>query len=254
MGGQEVMWMNKSTNGWHPIHLLLDKAVGGDRNSLALAFDMHRPRLQKSLQSRMEWRLQVREGVDDVLQSLYRVVEKRIGTYDAERDGSFFLWLLQLGHQEVNRLYRRHLAKMRDFRKERRFRWGDSKTTSHPGIGAILAASGRTPSVIESEEETAASVRKAVESLPEIYREVPGAHLLRRPERLGGRPAHRDPARCAAKAPRKSPRPTRNETAAAVAEPVAGPLKHSSNPLQWAEPPRTIRALGSINRGVLFPR
>ena len=172
MGGQEVMWMNKSTNGWHPIHLLLDKAIGGDRNSLALVFDMHRPRLQKSLQLRMEWRLQVREGVDDVLQSLYRVVEKRIGTYDAERDGSFFLWLLQLGHQEVNRLYRRHLAKMRDFRKERRFRWGDSKTTSHPGIGAILAASGRTPSVIESEEETAASVRKAVESLPEIYREV----------------------------------------------------------------------------------
>ncbi len=166
----------QTTNGKKPVSLLLRKALQGDRQSFCLAFELYRGRIRGALQAYMEWKRRIPETADDVLQNLYLEAERRFPEYEPVRHGSFFVWLLRLGYQDANRLYRHHRAKKRDVGRNQRLgsRAADASTMTQ--FASIAADTGLSPSRIVIAEETAQRIRLAVKALPAAFRDV--LHLV----------------------------------------------------------------------------
>jgi len=96
-----------------------ERLLRADKTALAEAFALHRPRLWRMVNFRMDRRMVGRVDPDDVLQEAYLAAASRIEHYAGGGFTSPFLWLRVIVRQTLIDVHRRHLmAKSRDAGRE----------------------------------------------------------------------------------------------------------------------------------------
>src|ERR1700722_17794931 len=94
---------------------LLEQARAGDEQALNELFALHRTRLRRMVELRLDRRLQARLDASDVIQEAYVDVVSRLGGYLADPRYPLFLWLRLVVGERLLKLHRQHLGtQMRD--------------------------------------------------------------------------------------------------------------------------------------------
>lgn len=145
----------------------------GDEQALAELFTMHRERLRRMVEFRMDRRLQGRVDASDIVQEAYIDASQRVRHYARKPEMSSFVWLRQIATQRLIDVHRRHLdAQMRDARQEVSIHRGDLAGTTSASIAAELAGQFASPSQLAIHAELLDQLEDALESMDPIDREV----------------------------------------------------------------------------------
>lgn len=162
---------------------LIVKLRSGDRQALAELFSIHRDRLWRTVQFRLDRRLQGRVDPDDVLQEAYLAAADRIAHFVGDTAAALHVWLRMIVTQTMIDVHRRHLgAQMRDAQREVSLQggcWPQGTSTS-----MALQLSGRltSPSQAAARSELSRQLGQILEQMDPIDREV---LALRHFEELG---------------------------------------------------------------------
>jgi RNA polymerase sigma-70 factor (ECF subfamily) len=151
---------------------LMDAVLAGDGDALASLFSMHRERLRRMVELRMDARLRARVSASDILQEAYIGALQRLPHYQASTDIPIFVWLRSVTMQRLIDAHRRHVGgQARDAGRE--VRLGEVEAIE-AGSGHIaeLFANTTSPSLAARRGEIMAVVREALEQLDPIDREV----------------------------------------------------------------------------------
>lgn len=89
---------------------LLNRAKTGDESAIGDLLDLHRERLLKMIQTRLNPRIRKRVDASDVMQESYLEAVKRLPEYLNGPQAPFFLWLRQITGYKIIDVHRRHLA------------------------------------------------------------------------------------------------------------------------------------------------
>ena len=145
----------------------------GDRQALAAAFDEYRPRLAKTVRFRLDPRLAGRLDADDILQEAYINASQRCGHVEGNTEQSLFIWLRLIVQQTLADLHRRHLgAQKRDAGREMAFHQQTQSVSATMSMAKCLAASVTSPSLALQRVELAERLRRALEQMEPLDREV----------------------------------------------------------------------------------
>ncbi len=145
----------------------------GREQAVAELFGRNREKLQRMIAFRLDSRIAGKVDGDDILQDAYLEAVRRIQDYLDQPSVPFFVWLRQITTQVLIDTHRRYLdAQMRDVKREVALDRGGTSDTSSSGLIAQLADSLTTPSQRAVREETICELRRALDQLEEIDREV----------------------------------------------------------------------------------
>ncbi len=150
----------------------IEKLRNGDPNALGALFDLHREKLRRMVQVRMDQRLAGRVAPSDVLQDAYIDALKRYPHYFDKPDQNFFGWLRLIVGQRLTDLQREHvLAKRRDVRQEKPLDVPAGPATS-ACLAAMLVAKLTSPSGVAGRNERYLQLEAALDELDPIDREI----------------------------------------------------------------------------------
>lgn len=156
------------------IEELENRLIHGDTAALAELFEIHRDRLWRIVNFRLDPRLHGRIDADDVLQEAYMDAEKRIDTVLQESPSSVFIWLRLIVNQTLIDLHRRHLlAQKRSAKKEvaiHQQRWSSESTSF--ALTFHLLGNLTSPSQAILKQEMSKNIDTALGTLDDIDREV----------------------------------------------------------------------------------
>lgn len=145
----------------------------GDEQALAELFSLHRERLWRTVNFRLDRRLYGRIDPDDVLQEAYLAAAQRIEHYDAETYTSPFLWLRAIVNQTLIDVHRRHVgAQMRDAGREVRIHNPAYTQTTATSLAIQLAGSKTSPSKAAVRAETLSQIEQAIGGMDPIDQEI----------------------------------------------------------------------------------
>ncbi len=152
---------------------LLLRLLHGDAAVLGVLLSLHRSRLRRLIDFRLDSRLRGRVDPSDVLQDLFVDAAKRVDHYVRGPSGvPFFVWLRQVLLQRLVEVHRHHLgAEKRSAGRERSVAGSSSSTAS---VSLMLQAVSRiaSPSEILLQSELASQLHSSLASLDPIDREV----------------------------------------------------------------------------------
>lgn len=145
----------------------------GDRQALAELFDLHRPRLWRMVNFRLDRRLVGRIDSDDVLQESYLAASQRLEHYGTRESMSPFVWLRLIVSQTLVDVHRHHLAvQARDAGREVTIgRFPGSQTTS-ASLAAQLVGGWTSPSQAAARDEMAERLERAIADMDPVDQEV----------------------------------------------------------------------------------
>jgi RNA polymerase sigma-70 factor (ECF subfamily) len=179
---------------------LLRRWENGDRCALDEILALHRPRLRRMIQLRMDQRLQGRVDPSDVIQDAYLEVVQRIPKYLEDRRMPLFVWIRFIVGEHLLRLHRRHLgAAKRDAGREVSIHKPFVSEASTAMLAARLVGKLTSPSLAAQRAENGQRVEQALLRLDEVDREIlalrhveqlsriEAAHTLGISESAGGR-------------------------------------------------------------------
>jgi RNA polymerase sigma-70 factor, ECF subfamily len=89
---------------------LLERLRAGDRRALADLFQLHRDRLRRMVELRMDARLHGRIDASDVLQDGFIDLAKRVDSYLSDPKLPVFLWLRLVVSDRLATYHRQHLG------------------------------------------------------------------------------------------------------------------------------------------------
>lgn len=141
------------------------------QTALGDVFDSFSDRLLRMIEFRLDRRLCGRVEPEDVLQEAYIEIARRLEDYLAKPDVSFFVWVRQLTWQAVIAVQRRHFGEMRSPQREVRYAAGEHSKANY-SIARQLVGGLTSPSQIAIREEQVHQLRKALDTMDEIDREV----------------------------------------------------------------------------------
>lgn len=151
---------------------LLERLTGGDHSVLGDLYALHRDRLWRMVNFRMDRRLGTRLDADDILQEAYVDASQRIEHYTADPSKSFYIWLRLIVTQTMIDIHRRHLgAKKRDIRREQKKQLSYPEATSI-SLARRLIGSVATPSQEAVKAEALQQLEKALEQMDPTDQEV----------------------------------------------------------------------------------
>jgi len=152
---------------------LPDRLKRGDRQALAEVFSEHRERLWRTVQFRLDRRLQGRVDPDDVLQEAYLAAADRIGHFDGDSGTSVYVWLRMIVGQTMIDVHRRHLGvQKRDAAREVSLRGGRMPQATSTSLAIQLSGHLTSPSQAAIREEKSRQMERALEQMDPIDREV----------------------------------------------------------------------------------
>lgn len=156
----------------------------GGSDQFAEVFSRYEDRLQRMIRFRLDRRLYGRVDSGDVLQEVWLDASKRVTEYVANPAVPVFIWLRQIAWQTIIDLHRRHLgAQKRSVANEVALGGGgNSQEDTSLSIAARLAGDLTSPSQAAMRDERMQQLRRALEEMDEIDREV---LALRHFEELG---------------------------------------------------------------------
>jgi RNA polymerase sigma-70 factor (ECF subfamily) len=162
---------------------LLEKARGGDRESLSALFEKNRRRLGVLIHFKLRGKLRQEAEVEDVLQETYLRAFRDFELFSYRSPGSFLRWLASIAeHVIVDRA--RYQGRRRRAGEAVRFRSVGNPHGPEP-------ADTTTPSRLFAQQEGLGRLLARLEELPEQYREaillakVEGLSTAEMAERLG---------------------------------------------------------------------
>jgi RNA polymerase sigma-70 factor (ECF subfamily) len=162
---------------------LAHRLKDGDREGLATLFSLHRERLWRMVNFRMDRRLLGRVDADDVLQEAYLAAADRLQHYRDESSSSPFVWLRMIVLQTLTNVHRHHLgAQMRDADREVDLRGCRYPTSTTASLAALLADNLTSPSQAVAREEMLDQLEQVIAAMDLLDREV---LALRHFEELG---------------------------------------------------------------------
>ena len=138
-------------------------------------FTLHRERLWRTVQIRMDARLYGRVDAEDVLQEAYLDAVKRIGHFAEEQNYSPFVWIRMVVCQTLINVHRRHIGtQKRDATRERSMGGarGFQLSATSQSIAIHLAASQTSPSQAAVNAEAVEELAAKLDVLSDIDREV----------------------------------------------------------------------------------
>ena len=150
----------------------LEQLASGDHSVLGDLFALHRDRLWRMVNFRLDRRLGGRLDADDILQEAYVDAAQRIEHYTQDSSKSFFIWLRLIVTQTMVDSHRRHLGtQKRDVRREQKKRLSYPEATS-VSLARHLIGSVATPSQEAVKAEALGQLELAIEQMDPIDQEV----------------------------------------------------------------------------------
>lgn len=152
---------------------LLSRLVGGDEQALADLFSLHRERLWRMVNFRMDRRLLGRIDPDDVLQEAYLDAAQRLPHYLQDSTKSFFIWLRLIVNQTMIDIHRRHLgSRMRDANREISLHRPAYPQATSVSLAAHLLDSMTSPSQAAVKAELSRQLEESIAAMDPIDQEV----------------------------------------------------------------------------------
>jgi RNA polymerase sigma factor (sigma-70 family) len=162
----------------------LIRAVAGDREALAGLLERHAPAVRERLAGAIPPRWQSTLSIDDALQQTYADAFLDICRFDPGGSASFATWLKTLAHRNLIDAIRALEAEKRGGGRQRMTGPGASLEELCDRIGVTATS----PSQAARRGEAGEELRRAIERLPAVQREVVRAFDLegRPAEEIGG--------------------------------------------------------------------
>jgi RNA polymerase sigma-70 factor (ECF subfamily) len=163
--------------------VLLDRLRAGQGEALGELFELHRERLWRMIQMRLDRRLLRRVSADDVLQEAFIDMAGRIGKYLEAPTVAFYVWLRFLAVQRMQMMQRAHLgAQMRSVSQEVSLPESGAALASSESLAGQLVSHLTSPSQAAMRHELQDRLRAALDGMDPLDREV---LALRHFEELG---------------------------------------------------------------------
>lgn len=164
------MPMDDSTDREQALHARL---VAGDEGALGELFDIHRERLWRMVQFRMDRRLAARVDADDILQESFVNAAARVQHYLEDPSRSLFVWFRLIVAQTLVDVYRRHIgAEMRDAGREVSLQAMRYPQATSVSLAAELLGSITSPSQAAHRAEVSDQLSEALKSMSDLDQEV----------------------------------------------------------------------------------
>lgn len=152
---------------------LHQRLVDGDDSVLGELFDIHRERLWRMVQFRMDRRLSARVDADDILQEAFVNAASRVHHYLEDSTRSLFIWFRLIVGQTLVDVYRRHIgAEMRDAGREVSLQGMRYPQATSISLAAELLGSVTSPSQAAHRAEVSAQLERALKEMSELDQEV----------------------------------------------------------------------------------
>jgi RNA polymerase sigma-70 factor (ECF subfamily) len=145
----------------------MDRAARGDDGARQALLQRCRDRLRRMVAVRLDPRLAARLDPSDVVQEALLEAARRLPDYLRERPVAFYPWLRRLAWEHLVKLHQKHLAR----RKRSVARELPLPDDSLDALARQLAP-GTSPSQRLLRQEVCERVRRALDELPEVDREV----------------------------------------------------------------------------------
>ena len=144
-----------------------------DETALAELISIHRDRLWRMVNFRIDRRLQSRLWPDDVLQEAYLAAQKRLHRFSEDGFTSPFIWLRLIVHQTLIDLHRHYLGtQKRDVDREISLDGKRFTQTTSASMRFQLVGDWTTPSQTAVRQERLDMVEQAITGLEPLDREV----------------------------------------------------------------------------------
>ncbi len=152
---------------------LLELVRAGDQVAVNEIFALHRARLRRMVELRMDRRLQSRVDASDVIQEAYVDVVGRLDEYLRQPAYPLFLWLRLIVGERLLKVHRHHLGtQMRDAALEVSIYRGALPAASSAALAAQLLGKHTSPTQAAIRAERMMRLQEALNSLDPIDREV----------------------------------------------------------------------------------
>lgn len=152
---------------------LTEQVMNGDHDALAVLFSMHRDRLWRMVNFRMDPRLHGRVDADDVLQEAWMAASQRIEHFVADASRSIFVWFRMITTQSMIDIHRRHLGtQKRNAANEFSINRGWSTESTSFSLSFHLLGHLTSPTQAALRQELSEQLKAALESMNQIDREV----------------------------------------------------------------------------------
>jgi RNA polymerase sigma-70 factor (ECF subfamily) len=152
---------------------LIERARSGDKNALNDLLSLHRDRLRRMVDMRLDSRLQGRVDASDVLQDAYLDAAKRLDEYLRDPKIPLFLWLRLVVGDRLMKVHRYHLgAQMRDAGLEVSIYRGGLPAASSAALAAQLLGKHTSPTQAAVRIERMLRLQEALNTVDPMDREV----------------------------------------------------------------------------------
>lgn len=149
---------------------LVARAQAGDEAAFQALCERYEGLLRPRLAAWLKGPVQRKLSVADLLQEAYITAHERLSDFEDRGEGAFGAWLAQIAEFKARDAIRRYVAaEKRDVRRE-------ASRGARPETRMFLG-SGPTPSQAAVGQEREAAVLRAMDGLPDDYRQV--LHLVR---------------------------------------------------------------------------
>jgi RNA polymerase sigma-70 factor (ECF subfamily) len=136
-------------------------------------FNLHRDRLRRMIQFRIDHRLQGRIDPSDVLQEAFLEFAQALPVYASNPEAPFYAWLRCITGRKLQALHRRHLGThMRDAGREVSLYGGPLPEASSVLLAAQLLGKLTTPSQAFARAELQLQIQEALNRMETLDREV----------------------------------------------------------------------------------
>lgn len=152
---------------------LLERAAGNDHAAIGELFGLHRDRLRRMIDLRLDHRLRDRLDASDVLQEAFLEFAQALPAYLTNQEAPFYLWLRCIAGRKLQALHRQHLGtRMREAGREVSLYRGALPEASSVALAAQLLGKLTTPSHACVRAELQLRVQEALADMEPLDREV----------------------------------------------------------------------------------
>lgn len=152
---------------------LVNRVIERDIDALAELFNHYHARLWRTVQFRMDSRLQGRVDPDDILQEAWMDAVKRVDSFLKDASRSIFVWFRLIISQTLVDVHRRHIgAQKRSAANEFSIDRGWSPASTSMSLSFHLLGHLTSPSQAMVRQELSQQLEQALDGMNEIDREV----------------------------------------------------------------------------------
>lgn len=153
---------------------LCDRAADGDDAAVGELCELHRDRLIRIVQFRLDQRIRGRVDAADVIQEAFVETTKRFHEYlDQREEWPFFVWLRYITLQKLMQVHRHHLnVKARNADRDVSIFASHSLAATSVMLADRLAKQQTSPSLAAARAEQKKQVEQALDLMDQIDREV----------------------------------------------------------------------------------